>query len=182
MTIRPEVPHAEIVLLTLFQIRERPGQSSQRATTRVPTFFRVEREELPYKSARRLKKREEEEDGRTDERAGERTNERTKTAVEVAVVKKEKEEKKARDSRRRRRRRRSFVRFSARFVHFVVLPASSLFPSAIGRLPNGQIKEIELLPFSLLLEMVNSVAKKERRKREEETYKRHCANGDDGGA
>lgn len=90
MTIRPEVPHAEIVLLTLFQIRERPGQSSQRATTRVPTFFRVEREELPYKSARRLKKREEEEDGRTDERAGERT----KTAVEVAVVKKEKEEKK----------------------------------------------------------------------------------------
>lgn len=94
MTIRPEVPHAEIVLLTLFQIRERPGQSSQRATTRVPTFFRVEREELPYKSARRLKKREEEEDGRTDERAGERTNERTKTAVEVAVVKKEKEEKK----------------------------------------------------------------------------------------
>lgn len=99
-------------------------------------FFRVEREESPYKRRRGgLKKREEEEDGQTDKRAGERTNGRTKTAAKVAAAEEEKKEKK--DTRQSA----AFVRFSARLALFAVLPVSSLFLPAIGRSRNGRIKE-----------------------------------------
>lgn len=94
-------------------------------------FFRVEREESPYKAeARRLKKREKEEDGRTNERAGERTNERRQ------------QQKLQRRKKRRKKRHATVggVRFSA-LVLFAVLPVSSLFPPAIGRFRNGRIKE-----------------------------------------
>lgn len=128
VTTRPEVPHTEIVLLTLFQIRERPGPEFPACGDAGSCFFRVEREELPYKSARGLKKREEEEDGRTGERAGERTISTNERRQRWKLP--------WRRKKRRKKRRatvgggvRSFVRSFLRTIRiYAVLPASSLQP------------------------------------------------------
>lgn len=177
-TTRPGVPRAEIVVRTLFQIRERPGPGSQRAAARVPAFFGWNaRNRLISEDAEAQKKGE----GRrwTNGRACGRTNERANER---------RQRQKLLQRRKKRKKKRCAtvggVRSLLRTTRTLRGSASVvLVPSSHWPVPKRTNKrEIGLPPFSLslsfFLTVVNTVAEKERRKRDGEVpHKRHRADG-----
>jgi len=151
------VPRTEIVVWTLFQIREKPGPSSQR----VPAFFEWNARNRLIKW--RLKKREKEEDGRTDERAGERTNEGSSKSYNEG----------RKEGKKGTRQSAAFVRFSALVLFVVVGSAGVLVPSNHWLVPKWMNKREIELPLFLFLSLLQrwSITRWPRKNIEGETEK-----------
>jgi len=148
---RPGVPHAEIAR-TLFQIRERQALGFPACgEARVPAFFgwnarnRLISRRRSKEKRKKAKGRRKKMDERMDERASERTNERTNERTDERTNEGSGGSccgggRKERKKDTRQSAAFALARFSVRLVLFAVLPASSLFPAAIGLLRNGRIK------------------------------------------